>query len=335
MSQRYRIAIVGAGGVGGFFGGRLATVPNLDVHFLLRAGPHFDALTADGLHVDSSICGPFHVANCSVATDAASIGPCDAVIVCVKAYSLEAVAPTLKPLLRAGGEAGPPTAVVPLLNGIGAPSILSAALGAECVCGGLCKVFAWIEAPGRIKQNGAVNDVTIGELDGSPSVRIARLSEALTQAAIGHTVPSLEEGGVHTAMWTKLAIICSMSAVGSVTRATWGQIVAEPRCKALHRQLLAEGFKVATAHGAVGLDEDHLEKKIAFMLGQPPDGTTSLHRDIVGGRVSELHAQLGEMVARAEVKGVDAPALSFCYAALLPQEQAARAKAARAESYSS
>ena len=318
----YRIAIVGAGGVGGFFGARLAALPNVDVQFLVRAGLHCDALARDGLHVEADVVSSFHVP-VTVRTAAEDIGPCDMVLVCVKAYSLQAVAHTLKPLLRSN----PPTAVVPLLNGVGAPPVLAAALGDEYVLGGLCKVMAWMTAPGRIKQLGPVCDITFGELDGSCSNRAEQLSAVLTEAAITHNIPSAEEGGVHTAIWAKFAAICAFSGSGAVTRATWGEIVASPRTLSLHRQLLREGYEVATAHGAKGLDDAKLESMMKWMVTLPAAGTASLQRDLVAGRRSELHAQLGAMVDHADAKGISTPTTALVYAALVPQETAAAARA--------
>ena len=320
----YRIAVVGAGGVGGFFGGRLALLPDVDVIFLLRKGEHADAIMSNGLSVDSEACTPFHV-HLKVALRAEDIGPCDAVIVCVKAYSLEAIAPTLKPLMRATDS---PTLVLPLLNGISAPKILTSALGAQHCVGGLCKVFAWISKPGVITQRGSNHDITFGELDGSASARVDRLAAVLTRAGIPHLVPAPEAGGVQTAIWEKFGAIVALSGVGAATRATLGEILAEPRTLALFQQVLLEGWAVGTAHGATGLSEAKATKLVGYLRTLPGRGTASMQRDMMEGKISELHAQLGAMVESAQAKGVSTPAISLLYAALLPQERAAEVRAA-------
>lgn len=322
----YRIAIVGAGGVGGFFGGRLAASAaksDIEVIFLLREGGHANAIMNNGLQVDSDAVPSFCVP-CKVATCASDVGECDAVIVCVKAYSLDEVAPTLKPLLRSG-EA--PTIVLPLLNGIGHFPVLSGTLGAEHVIGGLCKVFAWIDRPGCIMQRGANHDITFGELDGSVSARIEKLASIFSAAEIPHTVPAAEAGGVRTAMWDKFAAICALSGVGAITRATLGEILSEPRTLMLFEQVLSEGYRVGTAHGAQGLDAGKVDKLVSYLKTLPGSGTASMQRDMLAGKVSELHAQLGAMVEHANVRGVAVPAIELVYAALLPQERVAEARA--------
>lgn len=170
-----RIAVVGAGGVGGFFGGMLARAAGAQVTFIARAGAHHSAIVKDGLRIVSAEHGDF-TQSVRVVEDASSVGAVDAVLVCVKEYNLAAVAPTLTPLLH--GEAdGEPTAVVPLLNGMGAPEVLEAALGARArVLGGLCKVFAWIERPGVIAHKGPSDTaVLFGERSGGePARRLPR-----------------------------------------------------------------------------------------------------------------------------------------------------------------
>ena len=203
-----------------------------------------------------------------------------------------------------------------------APSILAAALGERYVLGGLCKIISWIEGPGHIKQMGNLAMVTFGELSGEASDRVAACAAAFETASIKCTVPTKEAGGVLHAMWVKFAVICALSGVGAVTRATVGEVRDEPRSHALYRQLLQEGYLTARAHG-VALTDEALEKAVSAMGTLDASSTFSLQRDMMAGRVSELDAQIGAMVRLAEEKEVPIPALSLVLAALLPQHRAA------------
>lgn len=324
-----RIAVVGAGGVGGFFGGMLARTAGAQVTFIARAGAHHSAIVKDGLRIVSAEHGDF-TQSVRVVEDASSVGAVDAVLVCVKEYSLAAVAPTLTPLLH--GEAdGEPTAVVPLLNGMGAPEVLEAALGARArVLGGLCKVFAWIEKPGVIAHKGPSDTaVLFGERSGGEPPRVRALAELFASAGVVCKVPAREEGGITSAMWRKFIGIAAFSAVGAATRATLGEVLAEARTRQLYAALLAEGVAVATAHGVGGLDE-YAAAQASRAESLPKASTASLARDVLAGRPSELEAQVGAMVRYAEGKGVAAPAFAALYAALLPQEGAAARTAAAA-----
>lgn len=320
----YRIAIVGAGGVGGFFGGALAAKTDAHVSFLVREGAHGGAMRSAGLKVDSSMLGSFVVNPCDVHTSAESIGEVDAVIVCVKSYQLEAVAPTLKPLLRKS----PPTAVVPLLNGMDAPKVLTRVLGKEHALGGLAKIFAWIDSPGCIVHKGDKMDLAFGELDGSKSTRVDQLSAMFTKAEVPHVVPPGDKGGIVAQMWGKFVFICAISGATAISRANWGEICDHPRTKQIYADLLREGFKVGAAHGVKACEGDMMFNMFMKMSeGFPPTFTASLARDMIAGKPSELEGQLGHMVELAAQKKVYVPVASTIYAALLPMEAAATAAA--------
>lgn len=324
-----KIAVVGMGGVGGYFGGRLCQNAGCDVHFLLRpSSSNVAAIRADGLRL-VSVKGDYHhpAEQCKVATSAADIGPCDYVLVCVKTYDLEAVAPTLAPLLKEG------TAVVPLLNGMDATAVLTKALGAEHVLGGLCLIISMIEAPGVIKHTAGSDTqlITFGELQGvCESDRVARLKAAFLEVGVPAHVPP-DEVGISACVWEKFVKIVSFSGATAVCRAGIGWVLEEPRSRQIFAQLQAEGLAVARAHGGDALmsEPNWLENRLAeTQKNLARDATASMQRDMVAGRVSELHEQLGAMVRYAEAKGVDAPMTGFVYAALLPQENAARERTA-------
>jgi len=323
-----RVAIVGAGGVGGYFGGRLCQNPNVQVHFLVRpSSSNVAAIRTNGLRL-LSVKGDCHLpaTTCHVATSAADIGPCDYVLVTVKTYDLEELAPTLKPLIHEG------TAIVPLLNGMEAPDVLSRALGKEHVLGGLCLIIAFIESPGVIRHTAGSDTqlITFGELSGRcESARVARLKHAFLQVGVPAHVPP-DDIGVTACLWEKFVKIVSFSGATAVCRAGLGAIMEQPRSRFIFEQLQAEGLAVARAYGGDGLMSapDWLEKRLKESEKLPRNSTASMQRDLVAGRVSELHEQVGTMVRYAEAKGISTPVTSVVYAALLPQEAEARANAA-------
>ena len=284
-----KVVVVGAGGVGGYFGGRLAAHSSAEVTFLVREGAHASAMKSNGLKVDSMAIDPFAVNPCKVATSAAEIGEVDVVLVSVKAYDLKGVAASLKPLIRKS----PPTAVVPLLNGIDAPELLGEVLGKEYVLGGLAKIFAWIEKPGVITQKGPTHELAFGELDGKESDRTKALSAVLTEASITHVVPPAEKGGILAAMWGKFCFICALSGAGAVTRATWGDITADPRSHQVWKDLLTEGLKTGAAYGVKACEGDTMYNMFVKLSETMPAGSTaSLQRDMMAGKMTELHGQV-------------------------------------------
>lgn len=319
-----KVAVVGVGGVGGYFGGRLATLDDVEVVFLLRESSSNLAVLRDNERVltcKSDLIDDFIVSNPRVATRAEDVGPCDFVLVCVKTYDLRELAPTLRPLVSSERD----TAVVPLLNGMDAPRVLADALGEEFVVGGLCRVVSYLEAPGVVRHvSEPTPPITFGETtpSRSPNPRLTRLRSAFSRAGVSAHVPMGNDGGgVTTRMWDKFVKIVALSGAQTVCRAGIGDVLDEPRSRGVLERSVAEGRAVAVAHG---VDPARVDSGIDFARRLPRDSTTSMQRDVLAGRVSELHEQLGTMVRLAEEKGVPVPTIETMYAALLPQENAAR-----------
>jgi 2-dehydropantoate 2-reductase len=305
-----RIAVFGTGSVGGYFGGRLAQAGQ-QVSFIAR-GEHLRALQTDGLRVESPK-GDFHLNPVQATDDPASVGPVDAVLVCVKAWQVPHTAHAIRPLMDAG------TFVVPLQNGVEAPEQLAAVLGREAVLGGLCRIASMIAAPGHIRHLGIEPYIAFGEVDGRPSQRAARLQEAFTRAEVWAEVSP----DIRAAMWEKFLFIASISGVGAVTRTPVGVFRDLPQTRRLLEQALAEVAEVARAQ-AVNLAEDIVPRTLSFIDGLPGHTTASMQRDIMEGRPSELSAQNGSVVRLGDEKGVTTPVHDFLYASLLPQEMLAR-----------
>ncbi len=305
-----RIAIMGVGGVGGYFGGLLAQAGE-DVTFIAR-GEHLRAMQERGLRVES-IHGDFTIAPVQATDDPAAVGSIDYVIFATKTYQLDAAAQAMRPLI------GPGTTVLPLHNGVDAAERTAAIVGREHVLGGVCYVGSQILAPGVIKQISQFRRVVAGELDGPITPRVERIVAALQHA--GAVAEASDD--IQKMRWTKFAFIAPFSGVGAVTRVPAGEIVACPEARALTAAAVAEVEAVARAKG-VALDADVTPKTLAFMDNLTPLQVASMQRDVLEGRPSELESMIGVVVRLGAELGVPTPVFKFFYAALLPQEKRAR-----------
>ncbi len=305
-----RIAVVGVGGVGGYFGARLAQGGH-DVAFLAR-GANLDALRRDGLRLES----PKGDVELSVTAtdDATSVGPVDAVLVAVKTWQLSDAFDVIRPML------GPETAVLPLLNGVEAPGALAAALGAGHTLGGLCRIVAQLDGPGRIKHIGVEPFVCFGELDNAPTDRVETLREAFGRA------PGLDVGvtaDVVAAMWQKFLFIAPTSGVGAAAHVPFGVMRETRQTRDLIERAMRETLQVGKASG-VNLSDELIPAAPDLLDAAPAGGTTSMQRDIEQGRPSELDAQTGAVVRIGERLGIATPVNDVLYRVLLPREQRAR-----------
>jgi 2-dehydropantoate 2-reductase len=305
-----KIAVVGVGGVGGYFGGRLAQA-GIDTTFIAR-GATLDALRTKGLRVDSTH-GDFHLEQVQATDDPATVGPVDAILMTVKAWQVPEAAKNLGPML------GPDTIVVPLENGVDTPEVLEAIVGRGHVVGGLCAIVSFIAAPGHIKHVAYDPFVVFGELDNSRTERVERLRETFAKANVAAQVPE----DIQHSMWTKFLFIAPFSGMGAITRVPVGVWRSTAEVRAITDQILHELVAVARARG-VDLGEDAVAKTWERYDAMAPPSTASMQRDIMEGKPSELDAQLGAIVRYAREYGVAAPATTFVYNFLLPQERLAR-----------
>ncbi len=306
-----RIAVFGTGGVGGYFGGRLAQAGE-DVIFIGRGG-HLQAMLKHGLRVES-IKGDFVVKSVEATDDPAQAGIVDAVLLAVKAWQVPEAAEAMRALV------GPATFVVPLENGVDAPSQLAAVLSQEHVVGGLCGLITSLVEPAHIRHTGADPFIRFGELDNHPSERVERLRQAFERASgLAVEVPH----DIHAAMWHKFLLITAWSGVGAVTRSPVGIFRSQPGTSRMLEQVMAEISDVARTRG-ISLPKDIIVKTMAFLDALPPEGTASMQRDIMAGRLSELEAQNGAVVRMGQEAGVDTPINAFIYHSLLPMEMRAR-----------
>jgi len=306
-----RIAVFGSGGVGGYFGGRLAQAGE-DIVFIAR-GEHLKAIRQSGLRVDS-IAGDFMIHPAQATDTPAEVGAVDAVLVTVKAWQVSEAAEVMKPMV------GPNTMVIPLENGVDAPDQLAAVLGAEHVLGGLCRISVFIAAPGHIKHVAIQPHIAFGELNGRPSERVEVLRQAFARAQ-GMTVAVPLD--IRAALWEKFLFIAAISGVGAVTRQPAGNLRSVPETRTLLLRAMEEIEMVAKARG-ISLSPDIIQKTMGFIDNMPPATLASMQRDIMDGRPSELEAQNGAVVRLGREVGVSTPTHEFIYASLLPGELKAR-----------
>jgi 2-dehydropantoate 2-reductase len=306
------IVIFGTGGVGGYFGGRLAQAGET-VTFIAR-GDHLQAMLANGLIVES-IKGDFIVNPVNATDDTSTVGAVDAVLVCVKMWQVPNAAKAIMPLLR------PDTFVVPLENGVEAPSQLAEILGREHILGGLCRIASRIGAPGRIQHTGINPYIAFGELDNRPSSRTHNLLQSFTKAGISAEIPP----DINVAIWQKFLFISAISGIGAVTRVPVGIFRSQPGTRQMLEEALNECYSVALAQG-IHLPLDCVASTLTYIDTLSPGTMASMQRDIIEGCPSELEAQNGAIVHMGRMHNTPTPVHSFIYYSLLPQENLARSK---------
>ena len=307
-----RIVVFGTGGAGGYFGAQL-TRAGADVIFIAR-GDHLSAIRKHGLCIESPA-GESAFRPTLATDDPTQVGKADVVLVGVKAWQVTQAAEAIRPMI------GPETFVVPLQNGVEAPSQLAAALGSEHVLGGLCGTFSWVTAPGRIRSVGAGNYIKFAELDNRPSDRAEQLRRVFERAGVNAEIPS----DIHKALWQKFLLVTSFGGVGAVTRAPIGIIRTIPETRRLLEQCMQEVLALARAR-QVALADTVVADTMTVVDSLAARGTTSLQRDIMDGKPSELEFWNGAVVRLARDVEVATPLHEFIYQCLLPQEMQARGK---------
>ena len=312
MLAPLRIAVIGAGAVGGYFGGRLAEAGH-EVAFVAR-GRTLGALRSRGLRLDSPK-GDLRVRPWMAAEDPAEIGPVELVLVAVKAWQVPEVAPSLAPLIGEG------TSILPLENGVEAAGQLATALGPEPVLGGLCKIISMQVAPAHVRHQGVEPSIDLGELGGPPTERVHRVRRALESAGIRVRTPD----DIQAAIWEKFLFICPVSGVGALTGKPIGEFRREPESREMLEAAMREIVAVAAGHG-VELRADIVERTLRFLDGMPPQGTASMQRDLLEGRPSELESQNGAVVRLGREARVPTPVNLEIYERLLPREKRSRAR---------
>jgi 2-dehydropantoate 2-reductase len=298
-----RIAVVGSGGVGGYFGGRLAAA-GADVTFLAR-GAHLEALRTRGLRIDSPK-GNVHLPRVNAVGDPAAIGPADVVFFAVKLYDTAGALAMLPPLI------GPDTIVIPFQNGVESVETLTNAVGRAHTGGGVSYVSAVISEPGVIRHT-AMDHLIFGEIDGQRSARLERLLEACQPAGFQSTLSD----DITVEIWTKFVRLSVFSGMTAVTRSPIGVIVNDPELLEMLKTAARETMAVAHAKGvavAGTIDED----VAAAYKALPPQAKASMLEDLERGRRIELPWLSGAVVRIGREAGVPTPTHAFINTVLKP-----------------
>jgi len=290
-----KIAVMGSGGVGGFYGGHLARA-GYDVAFIAR-GAHLAAMREHGLTIDNAPRGRHHIPRVTVTDDPATIGVVDLVVIAVKLWDTEAAARAVIPLV------GPKTAVVSLQNGVMKDDIMRGAFGEAAVIGGVVYVAASISKPGVIRQTGTMQRCILGEYDGRRSERVAQLHEALVHAGIEAEISD----DIRRTLWEKFVFLVGLSGSTTTMRSTIGPIREHPQTRAFLCDLMKETVAVGRAHG-VNLPEDYAEQRLAFVDTMAADMTSSMHHDLYSGNRLEVPWLSGGVVQLGQKVGVPTPA---------------------------
>lgn len=297
-----KIAIIGSGGVGGYFGARLAAAGN-DVTFVAR-GAHLDAMRKNGLRVHSAL-GDMHLDKVQCTDDTATIGPVDIVMIAVKLWATEEAAAAAKPLI------GPDTAVISFQNGVIAVDTILPVVGREHTMGGVANIAALIEEPGVIRHNGSMASLFFAELDGKRSKRATAFYDACVKADIKTTLVD----DIKLTIWEKFVRLVTMSAMTALTRMPVGPIREDPDTRELLQQVMKEVIAIAEAKG-ISLDNDIVEKQMKAVDGYPPAMVASMCGDLRRGNRIEVPWLSGMVAKMGKELGVPTPANQFVYAAL-------------------
>ena len=306
-----RIAVLGTGAVGGYFGGRLARTEN-EVSFLAR-GSHLKAIKEHGLKVNS-INGDFTVSPVRVTDHVAELGVQDIILVCVKAWQMKDIAPDLKKIMHST------TVVLPLENGVTSSPEMEEALGKGFVLGGLCRIISKVESPGVISHTGIDPEILFGEFDNTVTPRVKMIKEIFDSAGIKSVIAA----DITAEIWKKFLGIC-ISGLMAVTRTTYGEMRELPLTRKMMIDLMYEIYTLAATAG-VKIEKSYVSEVIAAIDGYPYGSSTSLARDVWEGRPSEIEYQNGTVVRLAQKYGVEVPVNKFVYSCILPMEIKARKK---------
>lgn len=284
-----RIVIMGAGGLGGYFGARLAVAGN-DVAFVAR-GAHLAAIRVDGLRVTSAL-GDLHLRDIVATDDPSTLAPADVVMIAVKLWDTETAAEAVKPLVRAG------TAVVSFQNGVNKDDVLIRILGRDAVIGGVGQIGVVIGSPGVIAHTGTMAKLTFGELDNSRSARVEALHAACVAAGIDAEIAD----DIGLATWQKFVFLVGMSGCTASMRSPIGPIRANAHARGFLLDVVREAVAVGRAMG-VPLPADYAEQRMAFIETLPAEMTASMQGDLarrnrlelpwLGGALVELGARVG------------------------------------------
>jgi len=303
------IAIIGTGGIGGYFGAKLAQAGN-QVSFLAR-GAHLATIKEEGLHVQS-VDGDFHLPKVRATDTIAELGKADLIILGVKAWQVKEVAPELPAIMHEQSR------VLPLQNGIMAADELSQSVPESQILGGLCRIISLVKAPGVIQHKGVTPTIVFGEFHRERSADTQKLQALFSEAGIKSKVTD----DITAELWKKFISIC-ISGLLAVTRTTYGEIRELPETRELMIELLEEVYALSQKAG-VNIPDTFIPKTVSFIDTFPYHSASSLTRDVLQGRPSEIEYQNGTVVRLGKQYGIPTPVNRFVYNCILPMEKRVR-----------
>lgn len=298
-----RIAMMGSGGVGGYFGGRLAA-SGCDVTFIAR-GRHLEAIRERGLHIDSRDMGDATIYPAQATDDPSEVGEVDYVIIGVKLGGTAEAGEAVLPML------GPDTSVLSLQNGVEGDDVLAPIVGERRLIGGVAFIASSVGAPGVIKHIGTMQRVVMGERSGGSSPRV----EALHEAMVGAGITAEISDDIQRTIWEKFVFLIGLSATTTLMRATLGPIREDPDGREFLLDAMRETVAVGRAKG-VDLPADFADDRLAFADGLPVDMTSSMHHDLENGNPLEVSWLSGTVARLGKSLGVPTPVNHTVYTAL-------------------
>jgi len=304
-----KIAIIGTGGVGGYFGSKLVQA-GYDVTFIAR-GEHLKMIQKSGLKV-RSILGDFKVENLKATDRITKIDNPDLIIIGVKAWQIKEIRDDIKLILKND------TVILPLQNGILASGELSENIDKKNILGGLCRIISKIDSPEVIHHIGVTPTIVFGELDKTKTVRIDKIHDIFKTAGIESKISE----DIEADLWRKFIAIC-VSGLLAVSNTTYGELRAIKETRQLMIDLLNEIFMLSQKIG-VNIETDFVVKTVSFIDSFPYDSTSSLTRDVWDKKPSEIEYQNGTVVRFGEKYGIETPINKFVYNCILPNELKAR-----------
>jgi 2-dehydropantoate 2-reductase len=300
-----RVAMMGSGGIGGYFGGRLAA-QGCDVTFIAR-GRHLEAMQTQGLQINSRDMGNATIQPAKATDNPSEVGPVDYVIIGVKLWDTEESAQAILPMV------GPETAVLSLQNGVDCDDILARIVGADHIIGGMAQIASSIDEPGVIKHIGTMQRVVVGEPAGGSSPRVEALHAALDTAG----VVSEMSDDIERTIWEKFVFLVGLSATTCLMRTTIGPIRDDPDRREMLLNVMRETVTVGRAKG-VALPEDYAEDRLTFVDGLPVDMTSSMHHDLERGNPLEAAWLSGAVARFGRELGIPTPVNQAAFATLKP-----------------
>lgn len=304
-----RIAVMGTGGMGGFYGGKLA-VTGQDVTFIAR-GAHLEAMQKNGLKLHGPD-GEIVVEPTKATDNPAGLDPVDVVLFCVKLYDAEEAANLIRPIV------GDETLIISLMNGVDGPARIAATVGCGHVLGGAAYDSATIRGPGLIEYRTGPNRLVLGELSGGSHPMTKTFAEAGIKAGFDVQISS----NIQQTLWEKFVLLATNAGLTALTRQPVGILYSDPEMRRIATDMMAEVIAVAEASG-ITLAPDIIDRSLGILDSFSPDMYASAYFDLVNGKRMEVGSFSGLIARLGDEYAIPTPHHRTVYACLKPYENGA------------